>query len=618
MKIIVPIKQASSVERLIEYGADEFYGSFVDTDWQQQYGQYIEYNRRGNYGTKANCTTEKEFYTMVETCRKRQVPFYMTVNGLKITDAQRLFIRPMLKRFRDSGGSGVIFTDLSLFQDIREYGLKPVLSSCAEVINHYMADFYKEIGCSRIILPRDITLKEIRSVIRQVPEIEYEIFFMNSGCRFTDGNCLGLHATRSGALCEYCDAGPEIFYRRDSRRMTPREIELLESNSIDFGKLWAKTCACCNLYDVRDLVHSLKIVERVASEEKIAAQLKMAKKNVTIAEHSSSRREYLERMLYPESKEIFCNDYMNCYYRTDMKEEKQFQEKLQQNYRKFLNHFPQEGLKEKTEYVGVNLSVDSGEKKVDFKLYFNTKASLSEHHPIVDALDERKMLRAVTRIHDTVHGNCERFDLGLARRTKENMTHFFDIMASHSAVMKEHMDEICRLNKMKISDKPEDAHAALYFFGFLEKGGSIEAVKTHFLTRFCRDVDAVDTKDEYRDEYYFDFLMNCGIPEFQQIVPLVRQVLVYSGGHLWMVGADYFQKGPVKYKLYVKKRGFSLYEGLRQAIRESGIPGRDVLIDGLESLECWQAVHSELECDGIAVSLDGNGKWSLNFYNLWR
>jgi hypothetical protein len=372
------------------------------------------------------------------------------------------------------------------------------------------------------------------------------------------------------------------------------------------------------LYDVKDYIQSLKIVERVASEERILKQLQLARKNIDLAEICTSRSEYLDRMERPENFERLCKSYMNCYYRTDMIREEQQIQKLEDSYKKFIGNFDDDGLAEKTEYVGANLSIKNGTPHVDYKLYFNTKASLEAHHPIVDSLHEKGMLRAVTKIHDTEHGDCDRFDLGLAKRTKENMTFFLELLSEHAPIMQEHLDEICLLNQMKISDNPEEASAALYFFGFLEIGGKVEAVKPHFLTRFCADTDRIGIDDHYNDDYYLQFLMETEIVHFKKIVPLVETLLETVGGHLWMVAADYFQNGVVKYKIYVKKRGIELYHGLRKAIKASDIREKNLLIDGLESLECWHRQHCELMVDGIAVGLDVKGRWSLNFYYIWK
>ena len=539
------------------------------------------------------------------------------MNALKISDEQRPVVRRMLDKFKFFGGTGVIFTDMNIIEDIRMFGLKPVVSSCAEVVNAYSAKMYQKEGCKRIIFPRDLTLEEMKSIIHEVPDMEYEMFFMNSGCRFTDGHCLGIHATEERALCEYCDQYASDFHRHDGQKIEAAEKKILLENQSQFEQLWKQTCACCNLYDVKDYIHSLKIVERVASEEKLMKQIRLAKENVELANRCASRNEYLEQMIRPDSSDELCKGFMNCYYRTDMLTMEKRLNRIEKEYAAFLDSFKDNHLKEKTEYVGINLSSNQGNPHLDYKIYFNTKASLSEHHPIVDRLYDRGMLRAVTRIRDTIHGSIERFDLGLAKRTVSNMNYFFNILSEKTELVKNNLDEILLLNQMKISDKPEDASAALYFFGFLEKNGRIEAIKTHFLTRFCTNVDQVDTKDEYRDDYYLDFLTDTNISELITLVPFIRSLLNLSGGHLWMIGVDYFSNGSVKYKIYIKKRGAELYHALRQMLKISNVPDKEALIESLELLECWHGKHSELTSDGIDIGIDENARWSFNFYDFW-
>lgn len=54
MKIIVPVKSAEYLQKYRQAGAEEFYGGILDERWHREYGQYIEYNRRGSYAAKAN------------------------------------------------------------------------------------------------------------------------------------------------------------------------------------------------------------------------------------------------------------------------------------------------------------------------------------------------------------------------------------------------------------------------------------------------------------------------------------------------------------------------------------------------------------------------------------
>lgn len=120
------------------------------------------------------------------------------------------------------------------------------------------------------------------------------------------------------------------------------------------------------------------------------------------------------------------------------------------------------------------------------------------------------------------------------------------------------------------------------------------------------------------DSYYLEFLENTKIPEFQKLVPIVRSINERCQGHLWMVGVDYFEFLPTKYKIYMKTKGSACYAALRAGIKEVGIPQAEIWQEELETLECWQTEQEELVLDGIAVCVDTKGQWSFNFYDFWR
>ncbi|MFQ9178587.1 MAG: U32 family peptidase [Eggerthella lenta] len=76
-----------------------------------------------------------------------------------------------------------------------------VASTMCGVYNADIARFYRRLGCTRVIIPRDVSLDEIEAIVRAVPGVEYEAFVMRNGCVFADGLCLGRHIEGRNALC---------------------------------------------------------------------------------------------------------------------------------------------------------------------------------------------------------------------------------------------------------------------------------------------------------------------------------------------------------------------------------------------------------------------------------
>lgn len=317
MKIIAPVKTAEYLQKYKEAGAGEFYGGILDERWQMEFGRYIEYNRRGSYAQKANCTDWDELQKMVQLSLEYETPFYLTVNALRITEKQMEILSKILEDYRKIGGQRVIISDLSLLTVLRDMGLKAAISSCANVRNQYSAEMLRELGCERIIFPRDITIEEITEIKKEVPEMEYEVFLANSGCKFSDGNCLGLHGSEVGALCDYCRKVSPEYYRANHKQLSRQEKSHLEEQSYTYNRLFRHACAQCALYQLKECVDSVKIVGRAAVEEKILEDICLTKRNLTLAKVCKSNKEYLEKVIRPEGGK-WCKDYTNCYYRTDM------------------------------------------------------------------------------------------------------------------------------------------------------------------------------------------------------------------------------------------------------------------------------------------------------------
>lgn len=317
MKIIAPVKTAEYLQKYKEAGAGEFYGGILDERWHKKYGQYIEYNRRGSYAGKANCTDWKELERMVRISFDYGTLFYLTVNALRITDQQLEILIQILEDYKKIGGEKVIISDFSLVETLREMGFGITISSCANIRNQYAVQLMKEWGCERIVFPRDITIEEIAEIKDQVPEMEYEVFLSNSGCKFSDGNCLGLHGSEVGALCDYCRKAGASFYRTNGAELTDQKKRYLEEQNAGYNRLFSHACAQCALYQLKECADSVKIVGRAAEEEKILKDILLTKENLMIAERCGSREEYLQRMVRPEDGK-WCVDYKSCYYRTDM------------------------------------------------------------------------------------------------------------------------------------------------------------------------------------------------------------------------------------------------------------------------------------------------------------
>lgn len=87
---------------------------------------------------------------------------------------------------------GVIVADLGLMDIIRTHApnLNIHVSTQASVTNSATVNMMKKIGATRVVLARELSLKEISEITAQCPDIEIECFVHGAMCMSYSGRCL--------------------------------------------------------------------------------------------------------------------------------------------------------------------------------------------------------------------------------------------------------------------------------------------------------------------------------------------------------------------------------------------------------------------------------------------
>ncbi len=139
------------------------------------------------------------------------------------------------------GGDALIVSDLGLLAALYEHvPLRRIhVSSVATCRNHSAAWFCKELGASRLILPRDVTIDEACEIASEVPDLEVETFILNDGCVFEEGACATLHLPQrlGGPIC--MDNYANHYRRRSGGHLNESFLDRLRENDREYKKwLW--------------------------------------------------------------------------------------------------------------------------------------------------------------------------------------------------------------------------------------------------------------------------------------------------------------------------------------------------------------------------------------------
>ncbi|MDU4651914.1 U32 family peptidase [Sneathia sanguinegens] len=175
VELLSPAGNMEKLKEAFHFGADACYiggGAF---------------NLRGMSANFRN----KELEEAIEYAHSLGKKIYVTLNIFahnKDIDYMPRFIKFLASVKAD----GVIVSDLGVFSMVKEYApsLDIHISTQANSINWATVKMWRDMGATRVILAREMTLKEIKEIKDRVPGIQIEAFIHGAMCMAYSGRCL--------------------------------------------------------------------------------------------------------------------------------------------------------------------------------------------------------------------------------------------------------------------------------------------------------------------------------------------------------------------------------------------------------------------------------------------
>lgn len=173
MKIVAPAGNMERFKAAISATADEIYLGLK------------------GYGARRNADnfTLEELKEAIDYAHLRGSRIFLTLNTI-MTNSEIEVLYPKLKELYNHGLDAIIVQDLGYadylhknFPSIEIHG-----STQMTVANHYEINYLKELGFTRIVLPRELSFNEIKE-IREKTDMELEVFVSGSLCISFSGNC---------------------------------------------------------------------------------------------------------------------------------------------------------------------------------------------------------------------------------------------------------------------------------------------------------------------------------------------------------------------------------------------------------------------------------------------
>lgn len=306
---LVPLNNCGDIATYAQAGAREMYAGFYDTAWEEAFGLGVDLNRMSGFGNRANSLDFQGLLQTAATVKAQGCDFYVTFNAASYPAGVEPWLRQYFTLLAWAGADGVILSGPEFIELAHECGLRAVASTMCGIYNVDIANLYAQWGIDRMILPRDLSLEELRNIIAANPQLEYEVFLMRNGCVYSDSHCLGVHGMSCGALC-----GELRESERSLSSRLPTE-KVLGTGNLHRDIFHKYACGLCAIWDLEQMgASAYKVVGRSDDSDAIAEDVSLVARNIAIAQECSSREEYLERMVRNPYEHIVCDRGLNCYY----------------------------------------------------------------------------------------------------------------------------------------------------------------------------------------------------------------------------------------------------------------------------------------------------------------
>ncbi|AZL69647.1 MULTISPECIES: prephenate-dependent tRNA uridine(34) hydroxylase TrhP [Pseudomonas] len=174
-ELLAPAGTLKTMRYAFAYGADAVYAG------QPRYSLRV----RNNEFDHANLARG------IQEAQAQGKRFYVVVNIAPHNAKLKTFLRDLAPVIA-MGPDALIMSDPGLIMLVRQHFPQMAihLSVQANTVNWASVQFWQQMGLTRVILSRELSLEEIEEIRQQVPQMELEVFVHGALCMAYSGRCL--------------------------------------------------------------------------------------------------------------------------------------------------------------------------------------------------------------------------------------------------------------------------------------------------------------------------------------------------------------------------------------------------------------------------------------------
>ena len=199
-------KNAKDVEKyisgLVQGWATEFFTGYNPPYWHTKFG--FEVSPNGRFAEHEQITDFETLKQIVLEVHKHGLELFINLNARYYTDEVFELIKQMVEEFKEIWIDWIICWNIWILEYLKEinYKWKINISTIMSLYNTESIRFFLEnYKINKIILSREITLKEIEKLVSSFPEVKFEVFWEWDFCRYNNGLCFAAHKYWERDIC---------------------------------------------------------------------------------------------------------------------------------------------------------------------------------------------------------------------------------------------------------------------------------------------------------------------------------------------------------------------------------------------------------------------------------
>lgn len=256
VELLAPARDKRSVSAAINNNADSIYIGITD------------YNMRANV---ANINID-DIKDIVIQCHDNNKKLYVCTNTI-VSDNQLEKYKKQLTKLEQYDVDALIISDMGMINIANKSSIPLHLSVQANVTNVEALKLYKDLGISRAVLSRELSLENIKNIKKNSP-IEIETFIHGAMCIAISGRCfLSSYFYDRNANCGECLQPCRQEWKIQSTEDKQLILTQPENNSIEKSRLLSPKDMCMieHIPDLIDAkIDAFKLEGRARSADYVA------------------------------------------------------------------------------------------------------------------------------------------------------------------------------------------------------------------------------------------------------------------------------------------------------------------------------------------------------------